>query len=160
MIEAVQIVRTPLEKFYASLSDEQKQLFDKMGSEGAASASAADPQKLCADKSGATNVPVQRIEQVVQPNAQQQAALDALKAAAAKAADQLQSSCPTAMPLTPVARLDAASARLTAIAAAMDTVRPALESFYASLSDEQKAKFNTMGPPPKVSAAPSQTSVR
>jgi hypothetical protein len=29
----------------------------------------------------------------------------------------------------------------------MKSVRPKLENFYASLSDEQKASFNTMGPP-------------
>ena len=96
---------------------------------------------------GATNVPVQRIEEVVQPNAQQQQAFDDLKKAAAEAADQLKASCPSAMPLTPVARLDAAAARLKAIVDAMNIVRPKLESFYASLSDEQKARFNTMGPP-------------
>jgi hypothetical protein len=28
--------------------------------------------------------------------------------------------------------------------------------FYASLSDEQKAKFNTMGPPPKATSSPPQ----
>jgi hypothetical protein len=28
---------------------------------------------------------------------------------------------------------------------AVSTVRPALDDFYASLSDEQKARFNTMG---------------
>jgi hypothetical protein len=27
------------------------------------------------------------------------------------------------------------------------SVRPALENFYASLSAEQKARFNMMGPP-------------
>jgi len=30
---------------------------------------------------------------------------------------------------------------------AADIVRPALESFYASLNDEQKARFNGMGQP-------------
>jgi hypothetical protein len=30
---------------------------------------------------------------------------------------------------------------------AVNIVRPALESFYASLSDEQKARFNVMGQP-------------
>jgi hypothetical protein len=32
---------------------------------------------------------------------------------------------------------------------AMKIIRPKLEEFYASLSDEQKARFNTMGPPPQ-----------
>jgi len=33
------------------------------------------------------------------------------------------------------------------MSAAIKTVRPALADFYASLSDEQKARFNTLGPP-------------
>jgi len=151
MIQAIQIVRTPLRKFYDSLSDEQKQRFNMIGSaaaEGSAAPPAGSPEALCGGAAaGATNVPVQRIEEVVQPNAQQQQAFDDLKKAAAEAADQLKASCPSAMPLTPVARLDAAAARLKAIVDAMDIVRPKLESFYASLSDEQKARFNTMGPP-------------
>jgi hypothetical protein len=52
-----------------------------------------------------------------------------------------------------VARLDAVKTRLTAMVEAMKTVRPKLADFYASLNDEQKARFNTMGPPPN---APSQ----
>jgi hypothetical protein len=151
MIEAVQTVRTPLEKFYDSLSDEQKEQFNLIGSgEGQATASAANsgPAALCGQEAqDATNVPVQRIEQVVHPNAQQEQAFGDLKNAAASAAQELQSSCPTAMPQTPVARLDAAAARLKAIVSAMNIVRPKLEGFYASLSDEQKARFNTMGPP-------------
>ena len=35
---------------------------------------------------------------------------------------------------------------------AMKIIRPKLEEFYASLSDEQKARFNTMGPPPGAQA--------
>ena len=34
--------------------------------------------------------------------------------------------------------------RLDATAQAVNTVRPALQDFYASLDDEQKARFNTM----------------
>jgi len=40
--------------------------------------------------------------------------------------------------------------------AAMKTIRPKLADFYASLSDEQKAKFNTIGPPPKAASSPPQ----
>jgi hypothetical protein len=39
------------------------------------------------------------------------------------------------------------------MADATKSIRPSLESFYASLNDEQKAKFNMMGPPPQ---SPSQ----
>ena len=158
MIQAVQIVRGPLEKFSDSLSEEQKQRFDTMGSSGRARGSGApggDLAALCGRQaSDVTKLPVQRIEQVVQPTAQQQDAFDALKKASENTASQLQASCPAQMPQTPVARLDAVNMRLTAIVEAMKTVRPKLESFYASLSDEQKAKFNTMGPPESASSSP------
>jgi hypothetical protein len=36
---------------------------------------------------------------------------------------------------------------LDAMSEAIKTVRPALADFYASLSDEQKGRFNTLGPP-------------
>jgi hypothetical protein len=42
------------------------------------------------------------------------------------------------------------------MADAIKSVRPDLQNFYASLSDEQKAKFNTMGPPPKATSSPQQ----
>ncbi len=40
----------------------------------------------------------------------------------------------------------------------MNTIRPKLQDFYASLNDEQKAKFNIMGPPPTPSAQRKQSS--
>ena len=46
--------------------------------------------------------------------------------------------------------------RLQAMADGIKSVRPDLQNFYASLSDEQKAKFNTMGPPPKATSSPQQ----
>ena len=75
---------------------------------------------------------------------------------AQKAGDQLQASCPTAVPKSPVARIDTVETRLRAMTDAIKSVRPDLQNFYASLSDEQKAKFNTMGPPPKSGSSPSE----
>jgi hypothetical protein len=164
MIQAMQVVRGPLEKFYNSLNDEQKQRFSAMGKAATARAepglsAAGGMAALCGrETDGVGKLPVQRIEQVVAPNAQQQGAFDDLKKATKNAADQLQASCPTQMPQTPVARLDAAETRLNAMVAAMKTIRPDLESFYASLSDEQKAKFNTMGPPQNTAAQPQNQS--
>jgi hypothetical protein len=37
------------------------------------------------------------------------------------------------------------ASRLDALTAAAKTVQPALESFYGSLSDEQKGQFNILG---------------
>jgi hypothetical protein len=42
------------------------------------------------------------------------------------------------------------------MADAIEAVRPNLKNFYASLSDEQKARFNLMGPPPKAASSPSE----
>jgi LTXXQ motif family protein len=155
MIRAVQIVRSPLERLYDSLSDEQRRQFNTMGNsakgerEPGSAPSGGDLATLCDQQAGEgfANPPVQRIEQVVRPNTQQQNALADLKKASEDAASDLQASCPTQMPQTPVARLDAVATRLKAMADAMKFVRPKLENFYASLSDEQKASFNTMGPP-------------
>jgi LTXXQ motif family protein len=62
--------------------------------------------------------------------------------------DQLRSSCPTAVPKSPVARLDTIETRVSAIAEAFKAIRPDLKNFYASLSDEQRARFNMMGQGP------------
>lgn len=85
----MQIVCAPLEKFYDALSNAQKHQFDSIGrAEGTASVSQGRPEVFCDKKtSGATNVPVEHVEQVVQPNAQQRETFNALKAAAAKAAE-------------------------------------------------------------------------
>ena len=92
-----------------------------------------------------TKLPVQDIEEIVKPKDQQQTAFENLKQASAQAADELKTSCAAQTPATPVARLEAASNRLQALVQAVKTVRPTLGAFYASLGDEQKARFNNMG---------------
>jgi hypothetical protein len=105
---------------------------------------------ICSQQAGGfIDLPVQRIEQVIQPTAQQRSTFDDLKKATQSAADHLRSSCPTAVPLSPVARLDTIETRLRAMADAIKSVRLSLENFYTSLSDEQKARFNMMGPSPQ-----------
>ena len=67
------------------------------------------------------------------------------KQASAKAADELRASCPRQLAESLVARLDEMTARLDAMVRAVKSLRPTLATFYASLSDEQKAQFNNMG---------------
>jgi len=156
MIEALQIVRSPLESFYNSLSDEQKRRFDALGAEAGlhASQDAAPTNEppnnklvaICDQRAGSfTQLPVQRIQETMDLNKQQLDAFEDLKQASVKAADLLQNSCPTAELQTPVERLEAVEKRLRAMVAAMEELRPALSTFYSSLSDEQKARFNTVG---------------
>ena len=68
-------------------------------------------------------------------------------------ADQLRSSCPTAVPQSPVERVDTVKARLNTIVEGTRSIRPDLENFYASLSDGQKARFNVMGPLPNSASS-------
>jgi hypothetical protein len=95
---------------------------------------------------GLTDWPIERITQQVQPNNRQRALLDALRDATAQAVMILQSDCPTDLPSTPTARLAAMRARVDTMLQAVRIVRPALDKFYASLSDEQKERFNELVP--------------
>jgi len=148
LAQAVSIVQPPLAKFYASLSDERKARFDDIGNAsarppGPGQGSVQSPQATCAESVMA--FPTDRVDHVVQPDAAQRTKLDALAAASAKAADQIKASCPTALPATPPDRLAAEGRHLQAMLAAVQTIRPALADFYNALSDEQKARFNTVG---------------
>jgi hypothetical protein len=155
MIKAIQTVRPLLASLYDSLSDEQRQRLEAIGAEeshhGHATAAAGPAgtdtlASLCGNQAtGFTELPVQRIEEIIKPTGPQQTALDQLKQASAKAADELHGSCPTQAGDTPTARLDAMSNRLDAMVQAVKGLRPRLGDFYASLSDEQKAQFNAMG---------------
>jgi hypothetical protein len=149
--QAIQTVKPALEAFYNSLSDEQKARFNEIGPQlasraGQRTTSKPQAQADCStEKAGLSNLAVNRIEQAVRPNDVQGAALDRLDAALEKAVDILRDACPNVTPMTPVGRLEVMQRRVQALLAAANEVRPALEEFYASLSDEQKAKFNRLG---------------
>src|SRR5207237_799444 len=93
-----------------------------------------------------TNRPRASTSEGVQPSDSQRPALDELRAANAKAVDMLKARCPNDLPSTPTGRVAAMEGRLQVMLAAVQTVRPALERFYQSLSDEQKARFNAIAP--------------
>src|SRR5262245_23937541 len=148
MLAAVQTVRPALEGFYKSLSDEQKARFNAIAPAGDAAAAGKDRRDLtnfCDERSsGATDLPIERIDQAVQPTPAQRPALDELKDASIKAAEGLEVSCPSYQTLTPTGRVEAMEKRLDATLGAVKTVGPALVKFYDSLSDEQKARFNSL----------------
>jgi hypothetical protein len=141
MVQAIDIVGPPLDKFYNSLTDEQKAGLNAANDQPGNNRSLAN----CGAVSAATQWQGERIEKAVQPNAQQQAKLDALKTAMANAADQLKKTCPAALPVTPPARLTAMAMRLDTMLQTVKSVRGALDDFYNSLSDEQKAQFDLIG---------------
>jgi hypothetical protein len=155
MSQAVQILRPPLTTLYNSLDDEQKVRFAAIGAQTkkyrrARIAREESPSGnlggLCKQQTeNFTQLPVQRIKELIKPTEQQNAAFDSLKLASAKAAADLDASCPVDIPQTLTGRLDAVGRRLDALAGAVNTVRPALADFYNSLTDEQKARFNVIG---------------
>ena len=62
-----------------------------------------------------------------------------------KASERLKGNCPAYQSLTPTGRVEAMEKRLEAMLEAVKTVQPALTKFYDGLTDEQKARFNTLG---------------
>ncbi len=85
---------------------------------------------------------LERMERVIKPTEAQRAKFDEFKAASNKAAEAMRAACPTDVPATMVGRMEAMEKRLDAMLQAVKTVRPTLEAFYATLSDEQKANLN------------------
>jgi hypothetical protein len=104
-------------------------------------------RQLCSNPGqGITAWPFADITRIIRPTAEQRDLLDQLKRAAAQASDVLKDSCSDRYALTPPDRLRAMINRISATLEAVRIVRPALEAFYNSLSDEQQARFNTLGP--------------
>ena len=149
-------MRPALEAFYNALSDEQKARFNALGPQLASTSQDRTPQdqpqqqanskpESCGEpKSSLTQLPIERIDAVLRPTGAQRDALDRLSAATKKAVQELQAACPDEVPVTPVGRLEATEKRLSTLLQAANQVQPALDDFYASLSDEQKQHFNTL----------------
>jgi hypothetical protein len=149
-LQTVQTVRPALEKFYDSLSDEQKERFNEIGPKNTAANAEASVASQAADtckqpKQGLSNLPIEKIEDALNPTDAQEAELNKLQDATNKAVSILQAACPDETPITPPGRLAAMEKRLQAMIDSANTVKPSLESFYASLTSEQKARFNRIG---------------
>jgi hypothetical protein len=101
---------------------------------------------------------IQRIEQSLSLAGTPLAKFNDLKDASEKAVRFLQESCPTSDPATPTGRLGAMEQRLEAMLEAVRTVKPPLDDFYASLTDEQKARLNVLDTGP--SGSPTKSAAR
>src|SRR6185437_6287436 len=90
-------------------------------------------------------LPIDQIQQAIQPNDAQRAALDDLANASVKAAQDIKAACPTQLALTAPARLASMQQRIEAMIAAVGTVQPPLQKFYSLLNDDQKVRLNALG---------------
>jgi hypothetical protein len=151
MIAAVEIVQPPLEKFYGLLSDEQKLRLTALGQDQRRGRSAQKTagsltQNCGAAQPGATAWPTAAIDRTVRPTEAQRVSLVMLEDDTTKAEDMLKASCQPDNALTPPARLATVGKRLNTMLQAIKTVRSGLDTFYGALSDEQKARFEAVGP--------------
>ncbi len=148
---ALSMVQLPLQRFYDSLNDEQKARFNVIAPNAQPARIAHDSQRppdlahVCSMQAvRSTDVPTERIALSINPTEAQRGSLDALNEATTKAADFLKANCPKDENLTPPGRVSAMHQRLNAMLEAIRIVQPALDSFYRSLTDEQKARFNKL----------------
>ena len=119
-------------------------------------------EELCTQPgTGITAWPFAEIKSKVGLNTEQKQLLDQVRSSGQRAASVFKASCPAknAFAMTPPGRLQAMTLRLTATLEAVQTVRPAMEKFYNSLSDGQNERLNEIGPKqPKNNAEANQTS--
>jgi hypothetical protein len=86
------------------------------------------------------------IEQTLSLDDAQRTKFNGLKTASRRAIQYLNEGCPKSDPASPTGRLEALERRLSAMLEAVRTVQPALDDFYATLSDEQKARLAAIEP--------------
>jgi hypothetical protein len=125
------------------------------GPRGAAPASSAamaesppsdELSQMCGEDSrDVAGLPIDQIQQAIQPNEAQRAALDNLANASVKAAQAIKAACPNKIVLTAPGRLAAMESRLEAMISAVKLVQSPLDRFYGLLDDEQKSRFNALG---------------
>jgi len=90
-------------------------------------------------------LPIDRIQQAIQPSDTQRTALDDLANAKVKAAQIIKAACPTKIVSTAPARLAAMQSRLEAMIQGVKIVQPPLNNFWGLLDDEQKTRLSALG---------------
>jgi hypothetical protein len=137
MTMALEIVRVPLQQFEQSLDERQRARFS-------ARVASEDVTPVCAKSPEPANWPMPIFKQALQPTAAQEAALNDLESALSRAASGLNAACPDGMPRMPSARLQAIEARLDITWVAVQTIQVAVAKFQKQLSDQQRARFDTL----------------
>ncbi|WP_407176503.1 Spy/CpxP family protein refolding chaperone [Bradyrhizobium sp. STM 3562] len=146
IIKAELNLQSSLGKFYDLLDDEQKERFNALSENRRKTPSQASAKRCDTAQAAAPRWPADEIEQGLHPNDAQRAALGVLQRASGRASDMLKDACEEEDAITPTARLAAADRRLVAMLEAIKLVRQALDDLYGTLSDEQKAQFEAIGP--------------
>lgn len=149
MQKGVDLVQPALDQFYGSLADEQKARFNALADDqrrATASNNASGSSVQTCSASAAFDWPGATIEERLRPSDTQRAALQVLQDTSAKVSASLKAACEPNDAMTPPARMAAIRKRLEAMLDGIKSVRAALDDFYATLNDEQKAQFEAIGP--------------
>ena len=144
MKSAIARLRTPFEKFYESLDDDQKAEMTAL-ERSARAIRAQSPRrpKLHAARDAA--MAGRRDRGKAAPERDAARATGRASRMTAFARNTLNFACQPDDKLTPPDRLATAETRLDAMLDAIKQVAPALDDFLATLSEEQKAQFETIG---------------
>jgi predicted transcriptional regulator len=144
MTSAVAGMRPPLEKFYELLDDEQRARLAALAEQRTQTVPKVPAAQSCTAPE-AFPWPGSEIEAGLHLNEAQRGAAEWLVRMSAKARNILNFDCEPDEGLAAPDRLATVDTRLDAMLEAIKLVRPALEEFYATLNDEQKAQFETIG---------------
>ncbi|HEY7663836.1 MAG TPA: Spy/CpxP family protein refolding chaperone [Xanthobacteraceae bacterium] len=141
MHDALLTIRLPLEKFYGSLTEEQRQRLrhEEAGMRDHGAAPAEAPGPSCAARAAAANDdPLRAIEHAVAPAEAQRASFAAVRENSAALERLIAASCPASPLPDPMARFAAVSDRLDLMLFASMSMGPALQAVYDALDEHQK----------------------
>ena len=144
MKSAIARIRTPFEEFYESLDEDQKANLAAFAAQRAPFAPKVPAAQNCTPPE-TLPWPAAEIAAKLHLNDAQREALDALSRMSALARNTLNFACQPEDDLSPPDRLATADTRLDAMLDAITWIRPALDDFYATLSDAQKAELESIG---------------
>jgi LTXXQ motif family protein len=145
MKSAIARIRTPFEEFYESLDDDQKAEFAALNDQRAPFAPKVPLAQSCTPPE-ALQFPAKEVEAKLHLNDAQHEGLDTLRRMSVLAQNTLNFDCQPDESFAAPDRLATADTRLDAMLDAIKQVGPALDDFLATLSDEQKAQFEAIGP--------------
>jgi hypothetical protein len=144
MKAAIARVRNPFETVWEMLDDDQKAQLVEAGKQRAQFSPKVPFAQSCTPPD-ALPWPAKEIEARLHLNDDQRQQLGMLQRASALASNTVNFACQPDENLSPPDRLATAETRIDAMLDAIKQVAPALDDFLGSLSDEQKAQFESIG---------------
>jgi len=141
---ALDIVRQPLQEFEQSLGSAQQAQLATAGGNNPAAARPVNVALSCGGPPAAVDASIDQIDRAVQPTDAQRDALNAVRQTFGKAADDLVSHCPTAIPPTALERLGTIESRLDSTWRATLSIQVALTGFESILSEAQRDRLDAL----------------